>query len=437
MNIISLINKIPFGNSAEKGYFLYSKISAGLLESLELANFRKTIAYVYERSKFYRKKFNERGIHPSKVKTPDDLGDFFTTAEDIRENVEEFVCAKPDTAYETTGTTSKRAKRVYFSRNEIREVGWAGAVGLWGVGVRPEDRVASAFDCSFWVSGPILVASCEVLGCFHVEAGRIDPNDFYDRLKDYGITVIVGDPSWMLGLAEVAEKKGPWPVKLMIGGGENFTEEARRYVERVWKADFLLSYGQTEAFGAIGMENRDKEGYLLNQFHNYFEIINRDKNGYGELVYTTVNRRVMPLVRYRSGDITRFLEGKSKSGLPGARIDKLKGRMNEWTATAMGNVAPWMFEPVFSTIEGLTRDWQIVIEKRNNKDFIEFNVENTDGTRSESSFKEEVFSKMKKEIADGWRNYEMGFFGLGLKIHPRGTLRTGRKLIRLVDKRKF
>src|SRR3989338_625227 len=280
MCIISLIDKIPFGNSAQKGYFLYSKLPGKFFQKMEQDNFRKTIQFVYQHSKFYKRKFDERGIDSKKVGLPQDLGDFFTTAEDIRSNVEDFVCMTPDTAYETTGTTSKRTKRVYFSRDEVREAGWSGAVGLWALGVRKEDRLVSAFDYSFWVSGPVLQASCEVLGCFHAEAGRMDPEEFYERLKDYGITVIVGDPSWIVRISEVAQKKGPclagrqaWPLKLIIAGGENLTEETRRFVESVWKTDLILSYGQTEAFGAIGIESRDKDGYHLNEFHNYFEII--------------------------------------------------------------------------------------------------------------------------------------------------------------------
>lgn len=437
MPILSLINKLPFGSPAEKGFFLYKAVPEGILRSLEESNFRKTISYAYERSPFYRRKFNEHGIDPRRVKRPEDLGDFFTTAEDIRKNVQDFVSMRPDTAYETTGTTSKRSKRVYFSRNEVREAGWAGSVGLYGIGIRSDDRIASAFDYSFWVSGPVLQASCEALGCFHVEAGRIHPEEFYERLKDYGLTVIVGDPSWILALTEVAEKKGPWPLKLLIGGGENVTEKMRRYVEGVWKADFILGYGQTEAFGAIGMESLEKVGYHLNTFHNFFEIVDQNKEGYGELVYTTLNRRVMPLIRYRSGDVTRWIKEKSTVGLPGQRIEKLKGRVNEWTATAMGNLAPWMFEPVFNAIPGVGPDWQIVIDKADNKDLITLHVESPSGELSESVLKDQVFSQMKKELSDGWKNFEMGFLKVDFKIHPKGSLRSGRKLIRLVDQRQF
>ncbi len=436
MNLISLINKIPFGEPAEKGYFLYTKMPPSVLKNLDADNFRKTVCFAAEHSPFYRRKFAEHGIDAKKVRTAEDLGGFFTTAEDIRSNPDEFVCQKPDTAYESTGTTSKKTKRVYFSRQEIREAGWAGAVGLWGVGLRKEDRIASAFDYSFWVSGPVLMASCETLGCFHVEAGRMDPDEFYERLADYKLTVIVGDPSWLLCFSQIAEKRGAWPnLKLIIGGGENMTEETRRYIESVWKCDFLLSYGQTEAFGAIGMESRAKEGYQLNEFHNLFEIVDRDKDGYGELVYSTVNRRVMPLLRYKSGDITRFVETPSKIGMPGRRIEKLKGRMNEWVATAMGNVAPWMFEPIMDGVPGISSDWQLTIEKAGHLDRLTMTAE-ADAPASEE-LKKKILSQFSAVMPDVWKNYQKGFFEIDARIVPKNSLRTGRKLLRIVDKRQF
>lgn len=434
LNFLGLLKVLPFGELAEKGYFLYYKAPRNFLERMEAENFRKTVRFCAERSPFYRRKFKELSICPATVNIPSDLGDFFTTAEDLRANPHDFVCGPYDTAYETTGTTSKKTKRVYFSRSEVREAGFAGAVGLWGLGVRKEDRVASAFDYSFWVSGPVLSASCEALKCFHVEAGRLDPAEFYDRLFDYGITVIVGDPSWIVRLSEIAEKKGSWPVKLLLGGGENLTEDARRYVEKVWKADFILSYGQTEAFGAIGMETRDKAGYHLNEFHNTFEIINPDAQGYGELVYTNLNRRVMPLIRYRSGDITRFIEGSSPSGLPGRRIEKLKGRVDEWTVTAMGNIAPWMFESVFSQILGVD-DWQIVVDKEGIKDRVELHFETLE---SPDSLESRVMDGLRREFSDACKIADMGLLTLKAVAHSKGTLRgQDRKLRRIVDKRVF
>ncbi len=436
MNIISLIDKFPFGNSAQKGFFLYTKLPPAFFQKMEEENFRQTVRYVAKYSAFYKRKFKESGIDASRVRHLEDLKDFFTTPEDIRQYGEEFICARPDTAFETTGTTSKKTKRVYFSRNEIRDAGWAGAVGLWGIGVRPKDRVASAFDYSFWVSGPVLQASCQVLGCFHIEASRMAPEEFYDRVADYKINVLVGDPSWLLKLSEIAEKRGAWPMKLMIGGGENLTEEARRYMEKVWRAKFILSYGQTEAFGAIGMESLAGDGFHLNEFHNFFEIINQDKDGYGELVYTTLNRRVMPLVRYRSGDITRFLEGHSSSGLPGKRISKLKGRLDEWIPTAAGNLAPWMFEELFRQVDGIAEDWQIFIDKDGLKDILEFRMEVSNG-EDPTAIKNQFLKAFKSGLPDVWKLCEMDLCKMDTKIFPKGTLREGRKMKRILDNRKF
>ena len=440
MNIISLINKFPFGNSAQKGFFLYTHLPQGLFQKVEEENFRKTIHFVAKHSPFYRRKFKESGIDPKRVNSPNDLGEFFTTAEDIRKTPDEFVCSRPDTAFETTGTTSKRPKRVYFSRAEIEDAGWAGAVGLWGIGVRPKDRVVSAFDYSFWVSGPVLQASCRVLGCFHIEASRMSTDEFYERVADYNVSVIVGDPSWLLRLSEIAEKKGTWPIKLMIGGGENLGEDARRYIEGVWKADFILSYGQTEAFGAIGMESLAKDGYHLNEFHNLFEIINPDENGHGELVYTTLNRRVMPLVRYRSGDITRFAAKPSAarrgSNMPGRRIEKLKGRIDEWTPTAVGNLTSWMFEAIFDKVPGITQDWQVAVDKRDNKDFIEFRMEAVNDSE-QSQIKDRFMVLFKSELPDVWKLWQMRLCTLDTKVLPKGTLRTERKLKRILDNRRY
>lgn len=191
-----------------------------------------------------------------------------------------------------------------------------------------------------------------------------------------------------------------------------------------------MSYGQTEAFGAIGMETRDKAGYHLNEFHNFFEIKDPDKEGYGELVYTNLNRRVMPLIRYRSGDITRFLEGASANGLPGRRIEKLKGRVDEWTVTAMGNIAPWMFEPIFSQMPGIG-DWQIVVNKEGTKDCVEFHFESAETNGLESK----VLERFHKDFS---APLQMGLLTFKAVSHPPGSLRgSGRKLRRIVDKRIF
>ena len=126
-------------------------------------------------------------------------------------------------------------------------------------------------------------------------------------------------------------------------------------------------------------------------------------------------------------------------GLRGRRIEKLKGRIDEWTPTAMGNLAPWMFEPIFKGIPDIGDDWQVTVDKDGNKDLIELHVETKNGAVDTENLRNKILSNMKRELTEAYKVAEIGgtFMTIGLKVHPQGTLRTGRKLKRIVDKRKW
>ena len=132
-------------------------------------------------------------------------------------------------------------------------MGRVSALGLYQIGLRKDDVVLSAFDVSFWVSPAVLRTAFQYLGCFHAEAGKIPPVEFYERASRYRPTVIFGEPSWLVRVSEIADKRGIWPVKFLFAGGENIAEETRHEVERIWNAPFHLNYGQTESFGVIGV----------------------------------------------------------------------------------------------------------------------------------------------------------------------------------------
>ncbi len=176
---------------------------------MQEARFRRTLRLAAARSPFYREQFRQRGIDVRRITHPSQLGDFYTTGEDLRSyGAEQFFAGHADTAFETTGTTSPVPKTVFFSRDEVATMGRITAMWLYLLGLRCEDRVLSAFDCSFWVSPWVLRSGLEYLKCFHVEAGKIDPSDFYERAKVYKPTVIFGEPSWMVRLSEIASDRG-------------------------------------------------------------------------------------------------------------------------------------------------------------------------------------------------------------------------------------
>ncbi|MBZ5552255.1 MAG: hypothetical protein LAO21_06010 [Acidobacteriia bacterium] len=406
------------------------------IDQVKSSRFQSIIRYAAEKSPFYRRKFRELGVDPRHVKTPSDLKDFFTTSEDLRSHpVEEFICGAPQIAFETTGTTSARNKKVFFGVQEMESMARYGAIALTHLGLTASDRVVSAFDHSFWVSGPLAREITRLIGCLHVEAGKIEPGEFYGRAAEYKFNVIIAEPSWLLRVSEIASARGTWPMKLLLVGGENMTEQTRRYIEDVWQVDLIMEYGQTESFGAIGVECHRKDGYHLNELNFLFEIDQPDPDGYGELVYTTLTRKVMPLVRYRAADMTRLIDAPCPCGLPMRRIAKIRSRKDEMVVCGMGNISPWIFETTLRGVNGISPDWQILVTRPAHKDHVEFQLELTNG-EDPGLVTESIRQSLRSQFSDFWKNYEMGLYELDFKFGARGSLRQGRKLLRLVDQRR-
>ncbi len=353
-SIVELAELLALRTSPARAIDLLGLIPTSALEAMRRTRFRRTLRTAAEHSSFYREEFRRRGIDIRRIEHPSQLGDFFTTGDDLRsKNVDAFIVRRPDTAFETTGTTSPVPKRVFFSRREIADMGRLSAIWLHLLGLRPHDRVVSAFDCSFWVSPYVLRAGLDLLGCFHVEAGKIDAAEFYERARAYRPTVIFGEPSWVVRLSEIAKDRGPWPVKFLFAGGENISESARSEVEDTWGSPLYLNYGQTESFGALGAECRFKNGYHRNDLYFFFEVVDVDADGYGEVVYTTLSERAMPLIRYRSSDLSSLVDGQCECGISMGRLAKIRSRCDEMVVCGMGNVGPWVFDDVLRGIAGI------------------------------------------------------------------------------------
>jgi len=405
------------------------------IEVMRRARFRRTLRLAAARSRFYREEFKHRGIDVDRIEHPSELGDFFTTGEDLRTHgAETFLTGRADTAFETTGTTSPVSKRVFFSHRELEEMGRTSAIGLYNLGMRREDRVLSAYDISFWVSPAVLRMAMQYLKCFHVEAGKIPPQEFYDRALAYKPNVIFGEPSWLMRLAEVASERKKWRVKLLFAGGENLTEEARQFIEQVWDAPLYLSYGQTESFGTLGAECNRQDGYHRNDLFFWFETPETDAEGYGELVYTTLVRDVMPLIRYRSTDSTRLVDEPCGCGFFAKRIAKIRSRMDEMVVCGMGNVGPWVFEQVLRNANGHGAEWQATIKHDGRRDIVELRLEMEDFDHS-AEVEQVVLANLRSGFADFWRNHEMGLYDFRIIPFKPGTLRNGRKLKRVLDQR--
>jgi len=442
----TLLERLFLGQSIPRRVALAPRVPRWLVERVQAAEFRGTVERAGAHSRFYREQFAARGIVPGRVRRPEDLGDFFTTSADLRQrDTEDFVCARPQAGFETTGTTA-RNKRIYFSNEEVHDIGFEGAVGLWNLGLRPSDRVVDAFDYAFWNAGISLLHSLNAVGCFHVIGSKLDPQEFYRRVKDYGFNVLVVDTAWLVGLTEIAEREGTWPVKFILSGSENMSEATRTWVESVWKAKVYQAYGQTETLGASGIECPAQKGYHLNEFNFLFEIVNPNADGFGELAFTTLTRKVMPLVRYRSNDITRFLDEPCGCLLQCLRrVDKIQGRGDEIVSCGMGMISPWIFETWLGATPELADDWQAAVRQPGSRDVIELRLElrpEAQNPADAAKVEAELWQRFATLFPYYEKNRQMGLYELRLCFLPRGTLRgrleaggARRKLRRVVDER--
>ncbi len=413
---------------------LLNRMPPALLTQIQLMKFRQTLKLT-ARAPFYAEEFRKRNIDVGKIKHPSDLGDFFTTGSDLQKHgAEAFLVGRADTAFETTGTTSGEPKRVFFSNRELAEMGRASAIGLYQLGLRREDTVLSAFDVSFWVSPAVVRTAFQYLGCFHTEAGKIPPLEFYERASRYRPTVIFGEPSWLVRLSEIADKRGAWKMKFLVAGGENIAEETRAKVEKVWDAPFYLNYGQTESFGAIGVECAMRDGYHRNDLNFFFETPDVNSEGFGELVYTTLTRDVMPLVRYRSTDVTRLVDEPCACGLFAKRIAKIKGRVDEMIVCGMGNISPWIFAEILREVPLVTDEWQARVWHEDCRDVVELHVETAYSNEShiQAAVIKNIRENLRSRFPDFQKNLEMKLYDFRVLTVERGNLRTTRKLKRLV-----
>ncbi len=375
-----------------------------------------------------------RGIDARRVRQPADLGDFFTVPDDIIRDPEKFLCRPPGIVFESSGT-SGRNKQVYFDRRELDYLGKICATGLRLLGVGPNDRAANAFDFSMWIPGILFYEGLKHAGIFCQSFGKVDPLEVYRRLKQYRINVVFGEPTWLIRLTELAEQHGAAPLKLLVGGAEAMPAAAIPWMREVWGgAQVKMCYGAVEMGGAIGLQPCEQhDGYHLDDVNFLTEVVGAGADGYGEVVFTTLTREVMPLVRYRTQDVSRLEAGVCACGIAAPRLSLLRGRRDEIVVASGGNLYPLMFEKILREVPGVGRDWQVVVGLENIREVLEIRVE-TERTDAEA-LREEVLAHARHLFPDLMKNAALGTFQIRVTLCRPGALRGGRKLRRLIDAR--
>jgi phenylacetate-CoA ligase len=434
--MIYSIADIIAGRASPQGVaHMYRTTPQAIQRGVALHRFQKTVRFAATHSPFYRRAFAEHGIDPAKVRTPADLKDLYTTPQDLAERAEEFICEKPSIVFESSGTSGVN-KRVYFSERDLKMVGTSVAAGFLCMGVTLDDRVANAFDFSIWIPGMVCHYGLTAAGIFNQPFGKCDPIEVWRRMDQYKFTVVFGEPTWLIRLTEIAEREGGGKLKMMVGGAEEIPVAAREWMSRVWNgASVKMAYAAVENASGLGFQPCDQhDGYHLDTADFWTEIVDTDADGYGEIVFTTLCRRTMPLIRYRTRDVARFLP-ECKCGLKAPRISRIHGRRDELVVASGGNLYPLMFDRILHDVQGLTHDWQIVFRLDGLREVLEMNLETT---RTDAAAVEAEIHRYANELyPDLMKNLALGIFDMRIVLHPPGTVRRARKLKRLVDKRHF
>jgi phenylacetate-CoA ligase len=406
----------------------------GLLHAMRAPGLRETFRDA-ARASYYRDAFAAAGVDVRRARRPEDLGGFFLTPDVLKARPEALLTGAPELAIESSGT-SGHVTRIYLSRAELEYNGRQGGLllGLYGLGAG--DRLLCTLDLAWGLGALLMERGVRYTPLFAMVPGRVDPLEAYRRLAEYRFNVLVSDPFWLARLTAIARERGrPGPMKLLVGGGEGITERTRGELEAFWGAPLCMTYASTEAATILAFECTHRSGYHVNEFDFYLEIDRPDGDGYGEIVLTTVNRRVMPLVRYRTGDVARWMDGACPCGLSFRRLSPLRGRLDEQVSCAWGNVHPEFFEPLLRGVRGLAGDWQVALYERELTPVVQFRLElEGDGAAREAAV-QTALAALQQLAPEAWRIYCQRLLDVEFVFFAPGTLRQARKLLRLVDER--
>ena len=369
------------------------------IEALQLQKLKKMVDYCYNNIPFYHERLQEAGVTGDKIKTLSDIQYIpFTTKDDIRDNYPFGMMACPMKnivrIHASSGTTGKPTVGVY-TKKDIDT--WAELIARIGAasGVTDEDIIQISFGYGLFTGALGLHYGLEKLGATVIPASSGNTQKQLMMFRDFGVTGLVATPSYALYLGEMV-KESPYPAsayKLRIGllGSEGCTEEMRTQIEKNLHMFVTDNYGMTELGGpGVSGECELRCGLHFAEDHFLPEIIDQDtleRKGpgeVGELVVTTLSREGMPVLRYRTKDITRINYEPCACGRTHARMDKVMGRTDDMMIIKGVNVFPSQIETVLidSVLVGMEHvgpHYQLIVRKKNFLDTLEVKVELSNG----------------------------------------------------------
>jgi phenylacetate-CoA ligase len=417
------------------------------LRALQTKRLQGTLVNVYENVSFYKKRLDEAGVDPYKFDDLDDIEKIpFTTKEDLRKNYPFGLFARQMSdivrIHSSSGTTGNPIV-VSYTKNDIALWGNLIARDLYSTGVRENDIIQNSYGYGLFTGGLGLHYGAELLGATVIPVSGGLTERQIKIMKDFGSTVLCCTPSYALYIAEVGNELGldfaKMPLKTGIFGAEPWTEEMRKEIESRLFIDAIDIYGLTEIIGpGVSCECSAKKGMHVAEDHFMVEIINPADNArlpsgsMGEIVFTSLTKEAMPLIRYRTRDLSMLNEAQCDCGRTHSRMRKPAGRTDDMLIIRGVNLFPSQVEEVLMKVKEIEPHYLIVVDRVNYLDTIELWVE-----VSEDVFAEKINDLEKFESAIENKLHAATGVSIDVKLkEPKTIKRSEGKAKRVIDKRK-
>lgn len=390
-------------------------LSRSEIEEIQLARLKETVNRVWEKVPAYRKKMEEAGVRPEHIKELKDLAKLpFVTKKDMRDTYPFglFAVEKEDLVriHASSGTTGKPTVVGYTRRDLEMWTECVSRIAAMG-GATKKDVAQICFGYGMFTGALGLHYGLENIGATMVPSSTGNSEKQIMYMKDFGTTLLVATPSYALRLAEVAMQIGVDPkkdlqVKIGLVGSELLTEAMRTEMHKLWGEDMLVTsnYGMSELMGpGVSGECQYMDGMHINEDYFIPEIID-PKTGEvlpagekGELVITCIYKEGLPLIRYRTKDVTRLIYEKCKCGRTTCRMENLDGRTDDMLKIRGVNVFPSQIEEVILGVEEIGPHYEIVLTRKDHTDRMEIKVELLKSTDSYKEL-EEIEKKIKSRL---------------------------------------
>jgi phenylacetate-CoA ligase len=418
-----------------------------VIESLQLKRLQQTLERVYATVPFYRRSFTEAGVTPGMVKSLGDLRRLpFTLKQDMRDNYPYGLFAVPleqiIRIHASSGTTGKPTV-VGYTRRDIKMWAELMARSFAAAGAHRGDVIHNAYGYGLFTGGLGAHYGAERIGASVIPMSGGNTKKQIMIMKDFGSTVLTCTPSYSLFLAEAAAEEGVdiRQLKLKVGifGAEPWSEQMRAEIEEKLNIKAIDIYGLSEILGpGVGIECLEaQKGLHIWEDHFIPEIIDPESGDalppgeQGELVITTITKEGIPMIRYRTRDITRLIPEPCICGRTHMRLERMSGRSDDMLIIRGVNVFPSQIESVLFNIDGVEPHYQLIVDREGNLDTLEVQVEVNEQTFSdEVKVLQDLTGRIRKEIKD--------LLGITCKVRlvePKSIARSEGKAQRVIDRR--